>query len=309
MESSLRFRNRTADEDPPCIWMVAGVVTRRLCKIQYHCQSCRFDRIMSRTAEANNKLRQAGRIPEGKRGRIVSWKEKLSALPPWRRPCIHYLKGRINFRVCTAEYHCGQCEFDQYFYDHDNVHAELTPVDYLEIKGFRVPQGYYLHKGHAWARLEESPLVSVGMDDFSLRLLGPLDRIEAPLMGKEVTQGETDITVRRGDLTAKISSPVSGIVTAVNPRLREQGSLANESPFSSGWIIRVFAKNLRQDLRDLMISNETRNFMGEEVTRLYRLIEEVDGPLAADGGYLGTDIYGSMPHLGWERLTDFFLRT
>jgi hypothetical protein len=46
-----------------------------------------------------------------------------------------------------------------------------------------------------------------------------------------------------------------------------------------------------------------------EVARLYELIEEVAGPLAADGGDLSHDIYGHMPQLGWERITKTFLKT
>lgn len=309
MELSIRLESRNAREGHPCIWMQAGVIRRKFCKIDYHCETCRYDRIMSRVAEDNRRLRSLGKVPQGKRGRIVSWKDRLRALPPWKRPCIHQMKGHINFKACTNEYRCGECEFDQYFYDQCTVHAEVTPVDVFDIKGFRIPQGYYLHEGHAWARLEESPLVRVGMDDFALRLLGPPDRIEAPLMGKEVRQGRADITVCRGSCRAKVVSPVSGVVTSVNPSLREQGSLANKDPFSGGWIMRVFARDLRQDLRNLMINNETRKFMGDEVGRLYDVIEEVGGPLATDGGYLGPDIYGSMPQLGWERLAGLFLRT
>jgi hypothetical protein len=39
------------------------------------------------------------------------------------------------------------------------------------------------------------------------------------------------------------------------------------------------------------------------------MIEEVAGPLAADGGHFAEDIYGRLPSLGWERLTKAFLRT
>jgi hypothetical protein len=39
------------------------------------------------------------------------------------------------------------------------------------------------------------------------------------------------------------------------------------------------------------------------------MIEEVAGPLAADGGYLAEDIFGNLPGLGWGRLTKAFLKT
>jgi len=95
------------------------------------------------------------------------------------------MKGKIDFRACTHGYHCADCEFDQYFDDQHQVHAVVTPVDTMEIEGFKIPQGYYFHKGHTWAKIEEGSTVRVGMDDFSLRLLGPLDSIKAPLVGKE----------------------------------------------------------------------------------------------------------------------------
>jgi hypothetical protein len=39
------------------------------------------------------------------------------------------------------------------------------------------------------------------------------------------------------------------------------------------------------------------------------MIEEVAGPLAADGGYLANDIYGNLPDIGWNNLTKAVLKT
>jgi len=108
---------------------------------------------------------------------------------------------------------------------------------------------------------------------------------------------------------AKVISPVSGVVTAINPVLREQGSLANEHPFSEGWIMRIHAKDLRRDLKNLMLNTETAGFMEGEITDLYQMIEDNAGPLTADGGFLGNDIYGCIPQIGWKRLAKRFLRT
>jgi len=218
------------------------------------------------------------------------------------------MKGRIEFRACSHEYRCGSCEFDQYFQDQFTVHAMVRPMDFLDIDGFKLPQGYYLHRGHAWVKIEEGSAVRIGADDFAMRLLGPLDRIEAPLMGKEVKQDQGDILLTRGSHRAKLLAPISGVVTAINPRVREKGNLANNDPYSEGWIMRIHPSNLRQDLKRLMIGSEATNVLEGEVDRLYHVIEEVAGPLAADGGYLGKDIFGSMPGIGWERLTRLFLQ-
>ena len=296
------------DSKPPtCLWEQAGVVRKKECSKNYFCAECHFDRVMKHVAKENRELKLAGERPEGKRGNITYWKEKLNSMPLSKRPCIHHMKGRIEFRSCTNEYRCGNCDFDQYFNDQFSVHAVIKPVSVLRVSGFNVPQGYYFHKGHTWVKMEEDSSVRVGLDDFALRLMGPLDIIEAPLMGKKVTRDEASINVKRGEHRAAVLSPVSGVVIAINPELREKGNLANSSPYSDGWVMKVQPDNLRDDLKDLMINKETDNFITEQVDMLYNLVEEVSGPLAADGGDFASDIFGSLPELGWKRLTTTFL--
>jgi len=304
---SSSLHSRLTAENSPCIWMQTGVVRRRFCARDYECPTCRFDRSMRRTSNENKQLREHGLNPKGKKGQIVFWKERLKDLPPSKRPCLHHMKQRIEFKTCNHEYQCSNCEFDQYFNDQFTVYAAVRPVDFLDIEGFKVPHGFYLHRGHTWVRLEENSEVRIGLDDFALRLFGPQDRIEAPLIGKEIKRDQAGILMNRGSHEARVLSPINGVVTAINPRLREKGHRANQDPYSEGWIMRVHAGNLRQDLRHLMIGDETKDFIGKEVNRLYRVIEEEAGPLTADGGQLGNDIYGNLPQIGWQRLVELFL--
>ena len=293
----------------PCIWMQAGVVPKKSCRINYQCAACAYDQAMRRVAAENAQLKESVKIPSGKRGRIVFWKDKLRELPAWKQPCLHHMIGHIEFRSCTHDYQCTNCEFDQYFSDQFAVHAVVRPVDVQDIKGFKIPHGFYLHPGHTWVKIEEGSTVRVGLDDFAMRLLGPLDKIEAPLMGKELEQDRTDISLRREGNDAKLRSPVSGVVMDINPALRESGSQACEDAYSEGWILRLHCANLRQDLKGLMIGSQASEFIDAEVDRLYQVIEETAGPLAADGGYLGDDIFGNLPQIGWQKLTKEFLRT
>jgi len=304
---STKIKNNRGKTTAPCIWMQAGVVLRKFCAIDYHCEACRFDRALRRTARRNQRLRQQGQVPEGKRGRIVYWKDRLRELPAWKQPCLHHMKGRIEFRTCTHDYQCGNCEFDQYFSDQYTVHAVVRPVDVLDVKGFRLPHGYYLHRGHTWVKIEEGSMVRIGLDDFALRVLGPLDRIDAPLMGKQLKQDRGDILLSRSSNTARVQSPVSGVVTDLNPDLRERGSQANDDPYTRGWVMRLHADDLRSDLKNLMMGEQASQYLDGEIDRLYEVIEEEAGPLAADGGYLGHDIYGNLPPDSWAKLTRTFL--
>ena len=309
MMVSSRNEDKRSAKHPPCIWRQAGVVSKKLCRIDYQCTVCAYDRALRRTATENEQLKEKGRAPRGKRGRIVFWKDRLKELPAWKQPCLHHMIGHIEFRSCTHDYQCGNCEFDQYFSDQFAVHAVVKPVNVLDIKGFKIPQGFYLHPGHAWVKIEEGATVRVGLDDFAMRLLGPLDQIEAPLMGKQLEQDRPDIALNRQGNHARLLSPVSGVVTDINPQLRERGSRGTEDPYSAGWILRLHCSNLRQDLKKLMIGNQAGEYIDQEIDRLYEVIEETAGPLAADGGYLNDDIFGHMPQLGWKQLTELFLRT
>ncbi|MEW6665811.1 MAG: glycine cleavage system protein H [Thermodesulfobacteriota bacterium] len=302
-------RKKKSVEGRPCIWMQTGVVRRKHCDSDYACVDCRFESAMRRTVQHNNGLKRMGAGSGGRAGRIVAWEEKVKALPPSKRPCIHSLKGRIRFKSCTNEYRCDRCEFDQFFSDGYAVQAVVKPIGFLQVEGFRLPQGYYLHQGHAWARMEEASSIRVGIDEFGLRLLGPLDRVEAPLVGKPVKQGQPQVLLSRGTHQARLLSPVSGVVTAVNLQLRERGTLANRDPYTEGWVMTVHATDLRDDLKGLMINQESARFLGEEVERLQQAVQETCGPLAADGGYWGDDIFGSLPQIGWESLTRTFLRS
>lgn len=307
--NTIHSESRLKKEHGECIWMQAGVVLKRICEKDYACLECRFNRAMQRAADRNRKLKLQGVPLKGKAGKIVSWKDKLRRLPQTKQPCIHYLKKRIDFRTCTNEYNCVNCEFDQYFYDQHAVHAVLEPVDVIDVEGFKVPQGFYLHFGHTWAKLESGSVVRIGIDDFALRVFGMPEKLKTPLVGKTIQQNRPDIFLSRGEKQAGILSPVSGVVTDINHEFAKNKSRGSDmEPYSNAWVIRVYSETLRHDLKKLMISDETETFFKQEVDRLYEIIEETV-PLAADGGRLTHDLVGKIPQLDWKVLARRFLHT
>jgi len=308
MKPSRQNKPETPDQ-PLCIWMQAGVVRHKGCHAGFQCESCRFDKKMQAVAWENKKRNAGGRAPSGKKAQIVFWKDKLKELPAWKRPCLHHMKNRIEFRACTNDYQCRSCEFDQYFQDQYTVHAVVQPVAVLDVHGFRIPQGYYLHHGHTWVKIEDNSEVRIGIDDFAMRVLGPLDTITAPLIGKELRQESRDISLKRGTREAALLSPVSGVITAMNMDAVQQKEGNDSDPYTDGWVARIHAPDLRRELRQLMIGAEAEQFLDQEVDDLYQVIEEEAGPLAADGGRLASDIYGNLPENSWNRLTKRFLHT
>jgi glycine cleavage system H lipoate-binding protein len=176
-----------------------------------------------------------------------------------------------------------------------------------QVRGFEMPVDPYYHCGHTWARIEGGGNIRIGLDDFAHRLLGPFSEIKTPLIGKTVGRDRAALTIARGDKSAQVLSPVDGVVTAVNPDLQKDRDVISQHPYTNGWMLQLHTVNLRQDLAQFMMGQKSADFFNDEIQDLYELIEDAAGPLAADGGFLDSDIYGRLPQMGWKRLTDRFL--
>lgn len=280
--------------DNPCIWMQAGVVEFRNCNNFYDCTSCRYDFAMRKGVQ---------------KGKYISWQDALRKRDSLARVCRHSLTHRIPARICGYNYECHRCEFDQYFEDVLNLKMENPPYEVQEVKGFKVPKGYYFHDGHAWVRIESGGVLRVGMDDFSTKLLGKSDAFELPLIGKELNRGEAGWGLKRGNNSADALSPINGIIIEVNPEIKERPYLVHDDPYGKGWLFIIHSPNIKKEAEKLMPEKETYGWLHSEISILETMVEEVAGPIAADGGYLTDDIYGNLPQLGWKRLTKTFLKT
>jgi glycine cleavage system H lipoate-binding protein len=286
--------DKGAGAGKPCIWMQAGAVEFKNCNNFFDCTTCKYDNGMRRKVQS---------------GKQTSWQDAMRKRPNLDRVCRHSLTGRIAKRACAYDYVCSKCDFDQFFEDVWSAKTQTVPYEIQEVKGFGVPMGYYFHNGHTWARIEDGGCIRIGMDDFALKLLGRPDALDLPLMGKELDRDRAGWGLKRKENQADVLSPVDGVIMEVNPALREQPGLANEKPYEDGWVFMVRTPDVKRAARDLMVDEGSLDWMNREVGKLENMVEEVAGPLAADGGYLVDDIFGNLPALGWHKLTKTFLRT
>jgi hypothetical protein len=128
-------------------------------------------------------------------------------------------------------------------------------------------------------------------------------------MGKELDQGKVGWGLKRRDNLADVLSPIDGVIIEVNSEIREQPGAANREPYGGGWLFMVRTPDVKATIGKLMTDQSSLSWMNDEVQSLENMIEDVAGPLAADGGFLADDIYGNMPDLGWKNLTHAFLKT
>lgn len=92
-----------------CIWSKLGVISYRVCDnaVPYDCNSCEF----------NQMILDANTAGEGGTSAAPDIVEKLKNLPAGERKCRYMLSGDVSFRLCTNNYQCGTCEFDQIMQD------------------------------------------------------------------------------------------------------------------------------------------------------------------------------------------------
>jgi len=278
----------------PCIWMQAGLVEFKNCNNFYDCTACKYD---------------SGMLKKVKMGVQISWQDAMRKKEGLNRVCRHSLTRRIGMRSCANDYECARCDFDQFFEEVWTAKTKSMPSEVQTVKGFDIPMGYYFHNGHTWARIESGGNIRVGMDDFALKLFGTADDFDLPLMGKELSQDKIGWGLKRGKNPAEVISPVDGVIMEVNPSVREHAGDANREPYGGGWLFMMRNPDIKGTVKNLIADTGCVDWMEGEVNRLENMVEEVAGPLAADGGFFAEDIYGRIPELGWENLTRTFLKT
>ncbi|MFH1122547.1 MAG: glycine cleavage system protein GcvH [Pseudomonadota bacterium] len=140
----------------------------------------------------------------------------------------------------------------------------------MEIEGYVLPDDLYYHKEHFWARVG-GDTVTVGTSDFAQKLAGQIVYVEIPPVGKVVEQGKPCGSMESGKWVGRIYAPVSGTVEAVNQELEDTPELINESSYEKGWIFKIKASALQDDLKNLMKGEPLLIFIKSEIERVKKL--------------------------------------
>jgi glycine cleavage system H lipoate-binding protein len=301
MNTSKRVIGFRVIEDE-CIWMKAGVINFRICDNAYDCNSCPFDKGIRRAMDLDDQFNTLKHAPQ--------WVEYLKKRYRGEsRPCRHALTGRIDApKICTLNYECYHCAFDQMLDEVDLVRDTEAPR-YKLASGYRLADGYYYHMGHSWARFEHGGRVGVGVDDFLVKLLGSPQSLMLPSLGETVEQNQVGWIFGRDKHKAGVLAPVTGTVLAVNHKALEHPEIAHEDPYHQGWLFILEPDMPKRNLRGLFFGEESFKWMEMEANKLMKLIGPEYEDLAATGGKLAGDVFGRYPQIGWRVLTKQFLHT
>ncbi len=172
---------------------------------------------------------------------------------------------------------------------------------------FQLPAGVKLHPGHTWARLEQDGLVTVGIDDFAHKLVGPAS-VDLPAVGARVAQGEPALALRDEGQSVDLVSPVDGTVLAVNPALAASAA-ALDDPYGGGWLFKVMPARLAATLRQLHGTDAGHRMLEAASEALLRRMDPELGRVLQDGGAPVHGIARALAGDAWEDLAREFVLT
>jgi CheY-like chemotaxis protein/glycine cleavage system H lipoate-binding protein len=99
-----------------------------------------------------------------------------------------------------------------------------------------VPAGIFVSKQHAWAKIESNGTVRIGPDDLVRKIFEKIDHVALPETQQQIEKGETLFSLKFGDFSLNIPSPVSGKITSVNSEHAEHPEWLAIKPFGLSWM-------------------------------------------------------------------------
>ncbi len=116
---------------------------------------------------------------------------------------------------------------------------------------------------HEWVLVESDTKVLVGITEFAAESLGDVVFVDLPEVGVEVGQADKMGEVESVKAVSDLYSPVSGKITERNEHVMDNPQLVNDSPFESGWMIRVEMSDPSQ-LDRLMSAEQYESFLAAQ---------------------------------------------
>jgi glycine cleavage system H protein len=190
------------------------------------------------------------------------------------------------------------------------AHARVRQPATAGADWFPVPLDRLFHRGHAWARPDADGLVTVGLDGFAAKLVGPLAAVALPQVGTSVGQGERAWRLMADDgRNVEMLSPLDGTIAEINADLARSPEATQLDPYGRGWLFRVRPQRLRANSTNLLSGATARRWMNEAVAGLQRTLSPELGALAQDGGVPVTGMASIIDPEGWDRLARTHLLT
>lgn len=111
-KTKAKDKKETKVSEKQCVWAKLGVVSYRVCTLNFKCEACEFAQSMMDKEEG---YEESG---------FSEIRKKLLALPATSRKCRYMLSQEVAYKLCPNLYRCGTCGYDQMVQDMKEQKAE-----------------------------------------------------------------------------------------------------------------------------------------------------------------------------------------
>lgn len=188
--------------DTKCIWMQAGVISYKLCSLDFRCENCELDKAL-----------------RGQYSHMV--KEESDLMFP-------------NVESFTFEEIIGDVSlFNRYDY-------ALIRIMYNCFSSICYSPDVHYSPSHLWLYQTEGDITRIGLDDFAGKCLDPIENIVFPIAGNYIQKGATICWLFLEDWNFRLSSPLAGQVKAVNrTTLQQNPNFLQKDNYRTGWLLEI----------------------------------------------------------------------
>lgn len=156
--------------------------------------------------------------------------------------------------------------------------AHVSESRKLSQGEFAIPGGVFIAPGHTWVSVSIDGTASIGIDDFSKKLVGEIDDLELPAVSSKVAKGDKLFTIKQKDKSLSFLSPLSGTVCEINHDLLENLLALDHSVYGKNFLCKIAADKLDTELKELKIGKEAVTFYQEEIDRYSEKVKELTEP-------------------------------
>ena len=105
-----------------------------------------------------------------------------------------------------------------------------------------IPEKLLYTNDHEWVKAD-GDFAYIGITDYAQSELGDIVFVELPQVEDEFMKGDVFGTIEAVKTVADLFLPVSGKVVEVNSELEDCPEFINDTPYTSGWLIKIMIKN------------------------------------------------------------------
>jgi CheY-like chemotaxis protein len=185
----------------------------------------------------------------------------------------------------------------------------LADPDCIQTRGFSIPGGVLIARGHSWASLLPGGAIRVGIDDFARKLIGTVEAVEFPEVGMTVQAGQPVFAVRQKGRVARFPAPVSGRISRVNSEISGKCGELDRSPYGLNWICEMECDALDTEMPALKIGKAAVALVHEDIESAVEFLRGAAKP--GESGEWGgipfaVGALGQLTDAQWEKAVQKF---